>query len=87
MAGIIIEGVLFAAFIVAMAALFTWGIRNFTPLGTNLRQMQNRKQIERAASCTCPIHGAHEEHEMVRLPSGERICPECYKEVVNGYAG
>jgi hypothetical protein len=87
MAGIIIEGVLFAAFIAAMAALFMWGIQHFTPLGTSLRQMQNRKQIERAASRTCSIHGAHEEDEMVRLPNGERICPECYMEVVNGYAG
>ncbi len=87
MAGIIFEGVLFAAFIAAIVALFVWGVRTFTPLGTSLRQTENRKQIERAAALTCSIHGAHEENEMVRLPNGERICPECYMEVVNGYTG
>jgi hypothetical protein len=84
---IIMEGVLFVALLAAMVALFTWVLHNFTPLGTRRRQLQNRKQIERAAARECPVHGVHEEHELVLLPSGERICPECYREAVNGYTG
>jgi hypothetical protein len=87
MGPIIVEGVLFVALLAALTALFTWMLHNFTPLGTRRRQVQNRKQIERAAARVCPVHGAHEEHELVLLPSGERICPKCYEEVVNGYAG
>ena len=82
---IILEGVLFVASSAAMAALFVWLILRYTPLGVRLRQAQNRARIEAAADRRCSVHGAHEEHEMVRLPSGARICPECYEEVLHEY--
>jgi hypothetical protein len=31
----------------------------------------------------CPIHGMRREEELVRLPSGSRICPACYKEALH----
>ena len=85
MFAIILEGVLFVACIAAMAALFAWLVLNFTPVGLKYRQVRNRTKLEAAAARHCPIHGAHEEDEMVRLPSGARICPECYKEVLHDY--
>ena len=81
---IIIEGVLFVAFIAAVAALLFYVVLHFTPVGVWLRQTTNRRQIERAAELRCPVHGAHREEELVRLPSGDRICPDCYKEALNG---
>jgi hypothetical protein len=50
-----------------------------------LEQSRNRKQIDRAVSLTCALHGAHEEREMVRLESGEVMCPECYREAIDGH--
>ena len=85
MFNIVIEGVLFVASSAAMAALFVWLILHYTPLGVRLRQVRNRGRIEQAAARNCPVHGAHEESEMVRLPSGARICPECYQEIVHDY--
>lgn len=82
MAAIIMEGVLFAALVVAAGTLLFFGLTTFTPLGKRLAQVRNRKQIERALDLTCPIHGALQEEAMVRLSSGERVCPECFKETV-----
>ncbi|HNV75933.1 MAG: hypothetical protein IPK33_21530 [Gemmatimonadetes bacterium] len=82
MAAIIMEGVLFVALVVAAGTLLFFGLTTFTPLGKFLAQTRNRKAIERAAELTCPIHGALTEEAMVRLPSGERVCPECFKETV-----
>lgn len=82
MSTIIIEGVLFVAMIAAGGALFLFVVWHFTPLGTRLRQRRNRRLIEREAELACPIHGAHRDDEMVRLPSGGRVCPECFRETV-----
>ena len=30
------------------------------------------------------VTGAHEARDMVRLGSGEVLCPECYREAVDG---
>jgi hypothetical protein len=84
MLAIITEGVLFVALIATMAALLLFALLWFTPLGIRLRQTRNRKRIERAAELVCPVHGAHAEHELVRLASGERICPDCFREAVHG---
>jgi hypothetical protein len=81
---IIVEGVLFVALIAAGGALLYWVIIYFTPVGVRHRQTQNRKRIERAAELACPIHGRRTEDQLVRLASGERVCPDCYKEIVNG---
>lgn len=82
MAAIIMEGVLFVALVVAAGTLLFFGLTTFTPLGKRLAQTRNRKAIERAAELSCPIHGALTEEKMVLLPSGERVCPECFKETV-----
>ena len=82
MAAIIMEGVLFVALVVAAGTLIFFGLSTFTPLGKRRAQVRNRKAIERAAELTCPIHGALNEEDMVRLPSGERVCPTCFKETV-----
>jgi len=84
MGAIILVGVLFVALIAAGGALLYWVIVYFTPAGVRLRQTQNRKRIERAAELACPIHGRRTEDQLVRLASGEQVCPDCYKEIVNG---
>jgi hypothetical protein len=84
MAMIILEGVLFVALVATGGALFLLVINHCTPLGTRLRQRRNRLRIERAAELVCPIHGAQVEHELVRLPSGETVCPHCFKETMYG---
>jgi hypothetical protein len=83
MTTIVIEGVLFVALLAAFAALVFLYVMQFTPLGVRLRQSRNRRRIERAAAAVCPRHGPHAESELVRLPGGERLCPECYSEIVN----
>ena len=84
MSVIIIEGVLFVALLATGAALLYFVLVQFTPVGVRLRQTQNRRQIDRAAELTCPIHGPRNEKDLVRLASWESICPDCYKETVHG---
>ena len=84
MTEIIIEGVLFAALIAAIGTLFYFLIVYFTPVGVRVRQTRNRRQLDRAAELVCPIHGPHATNDLVRLASGESLCPECYKETLNG---
>lgn len=82
MAAIIMEGVLFAALVVAAGTLIFFGLTTFTPLGKRWQQRNNRRQIEQDAARSCPIHGVLAEETLVRLPSGETVCPECFKETV-----
>jgi len=84
MSVIIIEGVLFVALLATGAALLYFVLVTFTPVGTRLRQVQNRRQLDRAAELSCPIHGPRKETDLVRLASGEVICPDCYKETFHG---
>ena len=84
MTAIIIEGVLFVALIAAVGTLFYLILVGFTPVGVRLRQARNRRQLDRAAALVCPIHGPRTSNELVRLASGETLCPECYKETLNG---
>ena len=81
MVTIILEGVLFIALSAMAVALVAYGVLGFTPVGRWLRQTANRRRIERQAALTCPVHGYHRELDLVRLPGGERICPQCYAEV------
>ena len=83
MTAIILEGVLFVALLAAVGALVRLGVQS-TPVGRRLRQGQNRKEIDRAAAATCPIHGLQNEDDLVRLPDGDLMCPRCYKENVHG---
>jgi hypothetical protein len=75
---------LFVASIATVAALLYFVLLHATPLGTRLRQTRNRKRIEREAELVCPVHGPHAEPELVRLPSGERICPDCFRDAMQG---
>ena len=84
MTEIIIEGVLFVALIAAIGTLFYFVVVYFTPVGVRVRQTRNRRQIDRAAELVCPIHGPHATKDLVRLTSGDLLCPECYKETLNG---
>jgi len=81
MVTILLEGVLFIALVAVVVALLAYGVFGFTPAGRWLRQTANRRRIERRSALTCPTHGYHREHDLVRLPGGERICPQCYAEV------
>jgi hypothetical protein len=84
MTAIILEGVLFVALVATGGALFFLVVRHYTPLGRRFGQSQNRRRILRSAELTCPIHGAHDERDLVRLTSGEAVCPECFKETMYG---
>jgi len=86
MNAIIIEGVLFAALLVVAVTLVVVVVRHYTAAGRALEQTRNRKQIDRAVNLTCEIHGPHEERAMVRLESGDVMCPECYREAIDGRA-
>ena len=84
MSVIIIEGVLFVALLATGAALLYFVLVQFTPVGVRLRQTQNRRRLDRAAELVCPIHGPRAKTDLVRLTSGELLCPDCYKENVHG---
>jgi hypothetical protein len=84
MGAIIMEGVLFVALIAAGGALLYWLLITFTPAGVRRRQTRNRTRMDRVAELTCPIHGLRSEDQLVRLANGERVCPDCYKETLNG---
>jgi hypothetical protein len=83
MTAIIIEGVLFVAFIAAVGTLFYVILMYLTPVGVRLRQTRNRRRLDRAADLVCPIHGPRATTDLVRLTSGELLCPDCYKETLN----
>jgi hypothetical protein len=84
MTEIIIEGVLFVALVATVATLFYIFILHFTPVGVRIRQTRNRRQLDRAANLVCPIHGPRANTDLVRLTSGDVMCPECYKENFHG---
>ncbi|MBA2627573.1 MAG: hypothetical protein H0U85_06140 [Gemmatimonadales bacterium] len=84
MIGILMEGVLFVAALATIAALLFYVLVQFTPLGRRIRETRNRRELEHELDLTCPIHGLQQDERMVRLPSGDRICPVCYKEAIHG---
>lgn len=84
MNAIIIEGVLFVALLCIAVILVVFIVRHYTAAGRAMEQTRNRKAIDRAVSLTCAIHGAHEERDLVRLPSGDVMCPQCYREAIGG---
>jgi hypothetical protein len=81
---ILLEGSLFVGSIAAIAALVFYITRSSTSLGLRAQQNKNREAIEREEELVCPVHGAHTEAQLVRLESGERICPECFREAMKG---
>ena len=83
MATIIVEGVLFVALIATAAALLYILVVWFTPTGVRLRQRSNRRRLERAAASVCRVHGPRAEEDIVLLPDGQRVCPDCYQEILH----
>lgn len=83
MNAIILESVLALALVAVVGALIVYAIKH-TPLGTRFQQTANRKRIDEQADLTCPVHGLQEASRMVRLPTGEVLCPQCYQEAVHG---
>ncbi len=81
---ILLEGSLFVGSIAAIAALVFYITRSSTSLGLRAQQNKNREAIERESELVCPVHGEHTEAQLVRLESGERICPECFREAMKG---
>jgi len=84
MNAIIIEGVLFVGLLCVAVALVVFVVRYYTAAGRAIEQTRNRKEIDRVVNLTCALHGKHDERQMVRLDSGEVMCPECYREAVAG---
>lgn len=84
MSTIIFESALFIAALAMLGALAFSALKRFTPLGLRLRQIENRRRIEREEALDCPLHGPHDERTFVRLPGGVTLCPECYKETMHG---
>jgi hypothetical protein len=84
MIAILLEGLLFVASIATIVALVFYVTRSSTSLGLRAKQTENRERIERELDLVCPIHGAHTEEQLVRLQSGERICPECFRDAMKG---
>ncbi len=84
MNAILLESALFIA-LVAVVGAFVVKALGLTPAGLRLRQAANRKRIDRQAELTCPLHGLQREEDLVRLPTGEPLCPQCYKEAVHGH--
>ncbi len=84
MLAIIVESALFVALVAAAGALFFALLMQFTPLGVRLRQVRNRRLLERSAARNCPRHGPQRAGELVRLSDGETMCPTCYQELLDG---
>lgn len=84
MNAIMLESVLFIALLAVVGALFVVVFLK-SPLGRRLLQSENRKRIDRTADLTCPIHGLQHEGDLVRLSTGETLCPHCYQEAVDGH--
>ena len=82
MFAILMEGFLFVAGVAAVGTLLSYFVLNHTSVGTRLKQAENRRRIENIAELRCPIHGDHAPQQMVRLPSGVVVCPECFQETV-----
>jgi hypothetical protein len=79
------RGILFDLIVLLLAAwalvrLGGWAFGR-TAVGVRWRQSRNRRVVERRRSAHCPRHGDFAERDLVRLPSGETLCPSCYEEI------
>ena len=76
-----------SAFVIALvvvAGALLFSALGWLPFGKRLKQSANRRRIDREYDLTCPVHGLQREADLVRLPTGESLCPHCYKEAVHG---
>jgi hypothetical protein len=84
MNAILLESVLFIA-LLAVVGAFVLSALGLTPIGTRVKQTANRRRLEKLADLTCPVHGLQREQDLVRLTSGEPLCPHCYREALSGH--
>lgn len=83
MVAILLEDLLFLTLLGAAFFLVYTLLVRLTPLGRRLAQSRNRRRIDRAAGLYCALHGAHVAEELVRLPDGDLMCPQCYTEAMH----
>lgn len=83
MSAIVIEVLALLAGVAGLGILAKAALTRTGP-GVRLQQEANRRQIDRTASLTCPIHGFQSEESLVRLPDGSTLCAACYREAVHG---
>ncbi len=81
MLSLVMEGVLFVALAAACGALLFFVVMSTTPLGRRWRD-ERRLRTARGEEVRCPVHGPLRDGEMVRLPSGERVCQRCVAETM-----
>lgn len=82
MAAILIDALLVLV-LLAVTAFWVRELFSRSSVGVRYRQVRNRKRIESENGLVCPLHGRHAESELVRLPSGDTLCPQCYQEIQN----
>ena len=68
--------------LVLLAAVVYWSRALFgrSVPGIRNRQAQNRSPSGQESTLVCPVHGRLAESDLVRLPSGETLCPRCPRE-------
>ena len=84
MNAILLESVLFIV-LLAVVGAFVLKALGISPFGTRIKQAANRRRIDKQADLTCPVHGLQRETDLVRLATGEALCPHCYQEAVHGH--
>jgi hypothetical protein len=77
----ILADALLVLLLLALTAFGVWQLFALSPAGVRRRQVQNRKRLERSNAFVCPVHGPCAEDDLVRVPSGETICPQCFREI------
>jgi hypothetical protein len=77
----IIADAVLVVVLAVLAAAGAWQIFSLTPAGVRHQQARNRRRIEQGGGYLCSVHGAYGERELVRLRSGETLCPQCYAEI------
>ncbi len=80
MLAILIDGIL-AVLLVVLVAAGAWQLFSRTGPGIRFQQTRNRRRIEQGGGYSCSVHGPSPERDLVRLPSGETLCPRCYEEI------
>ncbi len=76
----IMEAVLYLALFAACGALVVFVVLTATPGGRQWRENLDGRRGIAEGGCHCVVHGTLREEEMMRLATGERICPQCFRE-------
>ena len=76
----IMEAVLYLALFAACGALVTFVVLTTTPRGRRWRERLDRRRGIDEEGSHCTVHGTVRDEDMMRLATGERICPHCFRE-------